>query len=250
MVVTRGISKTFKDKKKGDIHAVREVDFVAKPGQITGLLGANGAGKTTVLRLLSTVLTPSAGSATVSGFDTRTQGIDVRRNIGFLSNSTALYGRLTGKEMLVYFGNLFGLSGSHLEDRIESVSKTLRLHDFRDQLCDKMSTGQKQRISIARAIVHDPPVLFFDEPTAGLDVVTSQTIMEFIEDVRSHGRTVILSTHIMSEVERLCDDVTIIHAGSVRANGTVESIKAQAGENSLEKSFLTLVGFYEQEAAS
>ncbi len=249
MVETTRISKTFTDPKRGKIIAVEDVDFVALPGAVTGLLGVNGAGKTTLLRMLSTVIPPTSGEATVGGFSVTTQSVEVRKNIGFLSNSTALYGRLTATEMLEYFGALYGLRGPELADRIGYVIEKLNVTEFRDQLCDKLSTGQKQRVSIARAILHDPPVLFFDEPTAGLDVVTSQTIMEFIEEVRATGKTVVFSTHIMSEVERLCDTVTVIHQGRVCGRGSVAQLKEQAGETSLEKAFLTLVGYVAQEAS-
>lgn len=249
MVETSGISKIFTDPKRGKIVAVDSVDFVALPGQVTGLLGINGAGKTTVLRMLSTVIQPTSGTGTVAGYSIQSQGQDVRRNIGFLSNSTALYGRLTAKEMLSYFGQLYGLRGDDLAGRIEGVIQRLNIGEFRDQLCDKLSTGQKQRVSIARAILHDPPVLFFDEPTAGLDVVTAQTIMEFIEEVRSTGKTVVFSTHIMSEVDRLCDQVTVIHQGRVCGRGSVPELKEQASEENLERAFLKLVG-YEPERRS
>ena len=160
-----------------------------------------------------------------------------------MSTSTALYGRLTAIESITYFGSLYGLSGARLKQRLEFVTEKLQLHEFKDRLCDKLSTGQKQRINIARTILHDPPVLFFDEPTAGLDVVASQSVMEFIEEARDLGKTIVFSTHIMSEVERLCDHIVVIHDGVVRGSGTVESIKASTQESSLEKAFLQLVGF-------
>lgn len=249
MVKTHGIGKEFHDPKRGVIPAVVDVDFEAAPGQITGLLGVNGAGKTTLLRLLSTVIRPTAGGGTVAGFDIEREPEKVRASIGFLSNSTALYGRLTASEMLSYFGSLYGLSGSRLQERLQFVVETLRLHEFKDQLCDKLSTGQKQRVSIARAILHDPPVLFFDEPTAGLDVVTSQTIMEFIEAARDQGKTVIFSTHIMTEVERLCDTVTVIHNGRVCGKGTVSELVSSVGETRLEPAFLKIVGYQREGVA-
>jgi len=248
MVETQGIGKVFTDPKRGKIVAVENVDFAAQPGQVTGLLGINGAGKTTLLRMLSTVIPPSSGDGEVAGFSITRNSLEVRRNIGFLSNSTALYGRLTATEMLTYFGRLYGLDEPTLKARTEFVIEKLNITEFRNQLCDKLSTGQKQRVSIARAILHDPPVLFFDEPTAGLDVVTSQTIMEFIEEVRESGKTVVFSTHIMTEVERLCDTVTVIHEGKVCGRGSVPELKEQVGESSLERAFLRLVGYTPQEA--
>lgn len=242
MVRTNGIAKHFVDPKKGLVKAVDGVSITAQPGEIFGLLGVNGAGKTTMLRLLSTVLTPTAGSAEVAGYDIVQQPEKVRASIGFMSTSTALYGRLTSKEMIVYFGELYGLSGSRLKERLDYVIEKLQLHEFLDRLCDKLSTGQKQRVSIARTILHDPPVLFFDEPTAGLDVVTSQTVMRFIEEAKTTGKTVVFCTHIMSEMERLCDHVAVIHDGVIKAEGTVAQLKEQAGEHNLERMFLKLVG--------
>lgn len=243
MVRTHELSKEFADPKKGKFKAVENVSFTAEPGQITGLLGVNGAGKTTTLRMLSTIISPSHGSAEVAGFDIIKDPSKVRANIGFMSTSTALYGRLTALEMIDYFGTLYGLEGQRLKERLEYVTDKLKLKEFGDRLCDKLSTGQKQRVSIARTILHDPQVLFFDEPTAGLDVVTSQTVMEFIEESRDLGKTIVFSTHIMSEVERLCDHVTIIHGGKIVHDGTPKSMHEVSGEKSLEKAFLSLVGY-------
>jgi sodium transport system ATP-binding protein len=235
--------KVFSDSKRGDVRAVDGVDLEASPGRIFGLLGVNGAGKTTVLRILSTVIRASAGSAEVAGHDVERHPEKVRASIGFLSTSTALYGRLTGREVLEYFGGLYGLAGTRLQERIEFVWEKLGLDEFGDRLCDKLSTGQKQRVSIARTILHDPPVLFFDEPTAGLDVVTSQTVMEFIEEVRTQGKTVVFSTHIMTEAERLCDEIAIIHEGRICGRGSVADLLAATGQPTLEQAFLQMVGY-------
>lgn len=243
MVRTQGLVKVFPDPKRGDVRAVDGVDIEARPGRIFGLLGVNGAGKTTVLRILSTVVRATAGSAEVAGFDVSQQPEKVRASIGFLSTSTALYGRLTGREVLQYFGGLYGLSGARLKERIEFAWRKLGLEEFGDRLCDKLSTGQKQRVSIARTILHDPPVLFFDEPTVGLDVVTSQTIMEFIEEARVQGKTIIFSTHIMTEAERLCDEIAIIHHGRICGRGSVGDLLAATGQPTLEQAFLQMVGY-------
>lgn len=242
MVRTHAISKTFVPTKGNPVEAVKSVSIQADPGKVFGLLGVNGAGKTTLLRMLSTVLEPTAGSAEVAGYDVQKEPGKVRASIGFMSTSTALYGRLTGKELLQYFGSLYGLSNSELNSRIDYVTEKFRLNSFIDRLCDKMSTGQKQRISISRTILHNPPVLFFDEPTAGLDIVTSQTVMEFIEEQRTLNKTIVFSTHIMSEVERLCDHVSIIHDGVICGDGTVAEIIDRTGQQTLEKAFLQLVG--------
>jgi sodium transport system ATP-binding protein len=243
MVKVTALVKSFHDPKKGKIEALRGIDFEALDGQVTGLLGVNGAGKTTALRILSTVIKPDSGSASVAGFDVLTHGQQVRERIGFLSNSTSIYGRLSGRECLRYFGELYNLDSAKINTRIQEVTDTLRLGDFIDQLCDKLSTGQKQRINIARAILHDPPVLFFDEPTAGLDVLTSQTIMEFIESCRDRGKTVIFSTHIMSEVQRLCDQVSIIHNGTICASGSPSELMANKNATTLEQAFLAYVDY-------
>ena len=222
MVRTHGLKKHFKDPKLGIKKAVDGVDIEASPGRIFGLLGVNGAGKTTMLRMLSTVIKPTEGSATVAGSDVVTDAQKVRSSIGFMSNSTALYGRLTSREVIEYFGSLYGLEGARLQERVKYVLDKLQIHEFEDRLCDKLSTGQKQRVSIARTILHDPPVLFFDEPTAGLDVVTSQTVMEFIEEARDMG---------------------VIHDGVVVAKGSPQTMRDMTGEHSLERAFLQLVKF-------
>jgi sodium transport system ATP-binding protein len=243
MVQTEGLAKHFTDAKGNVVKAVDGISFQAHPGKIFGLLGCNGAGKTTALRILSTVIRPTAGTATVAGIDVLSHPELVRSKIGFMSTSTALYGRLQSREVIEYFGGLYGLTGAKLKERVDYVVDKLQINEFADRLCDKLSTGQKQRVNIARTILHDPPVLFFDEPTAGLDVVLSQTVMEFIEEARDMGKTIVFSTHIMSEVERLCDHVAIIDKGKLHGEGTVEELKAQAGETSLEKAFLKLVEF-------
>ncbi len=243
MVRVERICKVFKDTKGGMVHAVDDVSFEALPGRIFGLLGVNGAGKTTLLRMLATILVPTSGSAAVAGCDVVGDSQSVRTKIGFLSNSAALYGRLTPLETLGFFGSLYGLSGPALQKRIDYVIDKLKIEGFKERLCDKLSTGQKQRVSIARAILHDPPVLFFDEPTAGLDVVAAQTVMEFIEEQRGLGRTVVFSTHVMSEAERLCDDIAIIHDGRICGHGDLPEILNKTGERRLELAFLKLVGY-------
>jgi sodium transport system ATP-binding protein len=242
-IVAEGLRKRFHDPKRGAIEAVAGVDLVAEPGRVTGLLGVNGAGKTTLLRILATVLRPDSGRASVAGHDVLAEPAQVRASIGFLSASTALYGRLTAREALEYHGGLFGLEGAALRQRLDSAVERFGLAPFLDQLCDRLSTGQKQRVSISRAILHDPPVLFFDEPTAGLDVVNAQTVMEFIEECRGQGKTVVFSTHVMSEAERLCDEVHVIHEGTIKGRGTVAELLAETGQERLESAFLSLVGY-------
>lgn len=240
MVQTHDLIKHYPDPKGAVVKAVDGVSIVAQPGEIVGLLGANGAGKTTLLRMLSTVIQPTSGSASIHGYDVVKNPEDVRRSIGFMSNSTALYGRLTAREVLDYFAALYGLDNSRRKARVAEVIDLMRIEEFADRLCDKLSTGQKQRVSIARCILHDPPVLFFDEPTAGLDVIMSQEVMKFVEGTREQGKTVIYCTHIMSEVERLCSKVYVLHGGTVRGVGSVDEIKNLAAETTLERAFLKL----------
>src|SRR6187549_893048 len=200
MIVAHQLTKTFKDKKRGVIHAVTDVSFTCQPGRIYGLLGANGAGKTTTLRMLATLLKPVSGTITVAGHDASTAPEKVRANVGFLAASTALYGRLTAREMIAYFGQLNGLTGARLHSRIQLLADQLDMHEFLDRRCEKFSTGMKQKTSIARTLVHDPAVMIFDEPTLGLDIMTARSIVKFVRECRNRGKTVIYSTHVMSEV--------------------------------------------------
>ena len=249
MVRTEALRKVFVDGKRGEIVAVTDATFEALEGQILGLLGKNGAGKSTLLRMLSTVLTPTSGRAWVNGIDTQTDAGKVRQNLGFMSASTALYGRMSPREILRYFGELYGLKGPQLTNRMNELIEKLEIGPYADGLCDKLSTGQKQRVNIARTLLHDPQVLFFDEPTSGLDVVMSQDVMSFVEDERRRGKTIIYCTHIMSEVDRLCDRVICIHDGELMGQGTVEELKAQTGKATLEQAFLTIVGYQREVVA-
>ena len=241
MIEARQLTKVFRDKKRGEIRAVNEVSFRCEPGQIFGLLGVNGAGKTTCLRLLGTILQPSSGTASVAGFDLLREPARVRASIGFLSTATALYGRLTAQEMVEYFGRLHGLAEAVLHERIESLFSTLDMNEFRHRRCEQLSSGMKQKVSIARTLVHDPPVMIFDEPTHGLDVLTARTVVHFIRDCRARGKTVIFSTHTMREAEKLCDTIAIIHQGRIMAEGTLAQLRAQTGAQDLEDVFVSVV---------
>jgi sodium transport system ATP-binding protein len=241
VIEARGLSKRFQDKKRGEIRAVDNVSFTAKPGKIYGLLGANGAGKTTTLRMLATILEPTDGTAVVQGYDVVESPEKVRANVGFLSGGTALYPRLTAQEMVEYFGRLNGLDEKTLKSRVDSLFDRLDMNEFRDKRCDKLSTGMKQKTSIARTLVHDPPVMIFDEPTSGLDVMAARSIISFIKECRDNGKTVIFSTHIMSEVEKLCDIVGIIQSGKLLTEGTLEELRQKHGEQDLEEIFVKVV---------
>ncbi len=241
MIEVHHLSKSFQDKKRGEVRALDGVSFRCLPGQIFGLLGVNGAGKTTCLRLLATILQPTAGTASVGGYDIVTAPEKVRARVGFLSSATALYDRLSAFEMVQYFGRLQGLPEAELGPRLEELFTLLGMNEFRDRRCGKLSTGMKQKVSIARALVHDPPVMIFDEPTLGLDVLTARTIVGFVRDCRAKGKTVIFSTHVMSEVEKLCDTIAIIHAGRILAEGTLAQLRERTGAPDLETSFVQLV---------
>jgi sodium transport system ATP-binding protein len=241
MIEVRNLSKRFWDKKRGEIRAVHNVSFRCQPGQIYGLLGANGAGKTTTLRMLATILEPTDGTALICGADVVEEPEKVRANIGFLSTATALYPRLTAREMVQYFGRLNGLDDSLLDKRVNDIFDRLDMNGFRDRRCDKLSTGMKQKTSIARTLVHDPPVMIFDEPTLGLDIMTARTIIAFIRECRDVGKTVIFSTHVMSEVEKLCDVIGIIQDGKLLAEGTLAQLRDKVKEQDLEEIFVKIV---------
>ena len=241
MIHVREMTKTYPDFQAGHYVALGGISFDAQPGEVFGLLGPNGAGKTTLLRILSTVLRPSCGSATVNGFDVLTQPSPVRRQIGFVSANTAVYDRMTSLEMVDYFGRLHGIDDATLEQRIEAIFSRLNMNEMRDVLGSKMSTGMKQKVSIARALVHDPPVLIFDEPTLGLDVMVARALLELVSDLRDLGKCVIFSTHIMREAERLCDRIAIIHRGKILAEGTPEELVAENKQPDLEELFYQLI---------
>jgi sodium transport system ATP-binding protein len=241
MIEARGLSKVFHDKKRGEISAVENVSFLCKPGSIYGLLGANGAGKTTTLRMLATILKPTQGTALVAGRDIVDNPEQVRSRVGFLSTATALYPRLTAQEMVEYFGRLNGLDENTLSHRIADIFKRLDMDSFRHRRCDKLSTGMKQKTSIARTLVHDPPVMIFDEPTLGLDIMAARTIIAFIRECRDLGKTVIFSTHVMSEVVKLCDLIGVIHNGKLLTEGTLQQLRERYQENDLEEIFVKIV---------
>jgi sodium transport system ATP-binding protein len=240
-IVVDGLTKSFRDLRRGLVHAVDGVSFEARAGEIFGLLGPNGAGKTTTMRILCTVLKPTGGIAQVAGYDVVTRAAAVRQHIGFMSANTAIYDRMSAWEMVQYFGRLYGMSEERLDQRLEEVFTTLKMNDFRDMLGAKMSTGMRQKVSIARAIVHDPPVLIFDEPTSGLDVLVARAVLENIKQLREMGKCVLFSTHIMREVERLCDRVAIVNRGRVQTCGSLPELRERHGENDLEELFFRLV---------
>ncbi len=242
-----GLAKAYSSPDGAPFFAVDRVSFDAGPGRIFGLLGPNGAGKTTALRILSTLIPPTAGTAEVGGFSVITAPAEVRRRIGFLTGSTGLYPRLTAREAVRYFARLYGMEPEPAERRIDFLFDRLQIAPFQHKRCGDLSTGMKQKVSIARAIVHDPPVLILDEPTTGLDVLASRHLVEFILGSRDEGKCVLFSTHIMSEAERLCDEIAILHHGRIVAAGTVEDLRRRTGKSMVEDVFLALLA--EGEAA-
>jgi sodium transport system ATP-binding protein len=243
MIEVLKLSKVFPASKKAkEVRAVNAISFHCRPGEIYGLLGANGAGKTTTLRMLATILEPTSGTAKVAGYDVVEEPEKVRANVGFLSTATALYGRLTAKELVEYFGRLHGMDGDALHKSVDTLFAALDMNSFRDRRCEKLSTGMKQKVSIARTLVHDPQVMVFDEPTVGLDVMAARAIARFIRDCRERGKTVIFSTHVMSEATKLCDRIGIIHGGNILEEGTLEALRTRHGKEDLEDIFVEVVG--------
>ncbi len=240
-VEVRALTKTFYDDSRGEVHAVSGVDFECRPGEIFGLLGANGAGKTTTLRMISTVLAPSSGHATVMGHSIEQDPEGVRRNLGFYSASTALYPRLTARETLDLFARINKYPEERVQERVEGLIERFGIGEYADARVEKLSSGMKQKVSIARTVVHDPPVLIFDEPTVGLDVINALALQEGIAAFRDEGKTIIFSTHIMSEAERLCDRIAIIHKGRVEACQSLDGLRERTGKHYLEDIFVHFV---------
>lgn len=241
MIEVTQLTKEFDDLQTGAVRALDEVTFDVQPSEIFGLLGPNGAGKTTCLRILSTVLQPTGGRALIAGHDVAKHPAQVRAKIGFMSGNTGIYDRMTAWEMVQYFGRLYGMEEATLNERLETIFDTLQMNEIRDVLGSKMSTGMKQKVSIARTIVHDPPVLIFDEPTSGLDVLVARAVLKAIEALREQGKCIIFSTHIMREVEKLCDRIAIIHKGRILALGTVDELEQQHDESDMEELFFDLI---------
>lgn len=236
MIAVEGLEKYY-----GDFPAVRGLTFTVAAGEVYALLGANGAGKTTALRCLATLLRPTRGSARVAGFDAATRPLEVRRRLGFLAAGMGLYERLSAAELLRYFARLQGMGGAAAEARVAELVEIFGIGAFADRFCGRLSTGQRQRLSIARAVVHDPPALVLDEPTLGLDVLSGEVIRRFVEDARERGCAVLFSTHQMEEVELLADRVGIMAAGRLVAEGTVEEVVRSTGETGLARAFLRIV---------
>lgn len=240
LLEVKNLTKKFKGKK-GDVLAVDNISFSASKGEIFGLLGPNGAGKTTTIRLIATTLAPTGGTAVVGGFDIHKHPAEVRRQIGVLTTDIGVYDRFSGRENLRYYGHLYGLEGQDLENRIDELIKLLDMSDFTAKRAGKYSTGMKQKLAIARSVIHDPKVIIFDEPTSGLDVIASQTVIAFMHRMKELGKLVVLSTHQMPDAERLCDRIAIIHQGKLIALDKISVLKEQTNTQNLEDTFLKLI---------
>ncbi|MFC1887599.1 ATP-binding cassette domain-containing protein [Candidatus Cloacimonadota bacterium] len=246
MINVAGLSKSFSEKE-GQLYAVKDLSFLAENGEIVVLLGVNGAGKTTTMRMLSTVLKPTSGSASIEGFDIVREPQQVRAKLGFLSGDTGLYSRLTARETITYFARLYDVKEPMIKQRINELSEVLDMKDFLDKKIDMLSTGMKQKVSIARSIIHDPPVMILDEPTAGLDILTARNIVQFIHKCKEEGKCVLFSTHIMREAERIADKIVMIHNGMLLAEGTWEQFKQETGLRDLDDIFVHFVNSLQDE---
>ena len=241
MIRANNLTKVFIQKDGTKLFAVNDISFTAEKGEIVVLLGVNGAGKTTAMRMLSTVLSPTSGSAELEGFDIQKDPQKVRANLGFLSGDTGLYARLSAREVVTYFGRLYDVSEENIAKRINELADLLDMHGFLDKKVDLLSTGMKQKVSIARSIIHDPPVMIFDEPTSGLDILTAKNIIDFIHKCKADNKCVLFSTHIMREAERIADKIVMIHEGKILAEGNWEDFKNKTGLQDLDDIFIYFV---------
>ena len=241
MIVAENLHKQFKTRT-GTVTAVSNVGFAAADGQITGLLGPNGAGKTTTLRMLYTLMTPDQGKVVVDGIDAARDPMAVRRQLGVLPDARGIYKRLTARENIAYFGRLHGMSESAIEQRIGVLARALDMGDILDRQSEGFSQGQRTKTAIARALVHDPRNVILDEPTNGLDVMTTRGLRGFLQELRQEGRCVIFSSHIMQEVAALCDHIVVIAKGTVVAAGSADALRAQTGHANLEDAFVSVIG--------
>ena len=244
-IEVENLTKDYLDKGRGVVRAVDRVSLSCGYGEIVGLLGPNGAGKTTTLRVLATVLAPTSGRATVAGFDVIKDSLQVRKNLGFLTGGTGLYARLTPREILRFFGRLHEMPEERIVSRTEKLVDLFDMKSFENSHCDKLSTGQKQRVNLARTLLHDPAVIILDEPTAGLDIISSKTILNFIRAAKQEGKCILFSTHYMTEAEILCDRLAIIHSGKILACDTLDGLKSRTGKQSLVDVFFWLIDEYE-----
>ena len=237
MIEVRDLHKAF-----GEVKAVNGVSFEARDGEITGLLGPNGAGKTTTLRMLYSLLPPDSGEIRIDGLSPTTDAMAIKHTLGVVPDSRGLYTRLTARENIAYYGELHGMAKSTIRERIGELIKTLDMDDFIDRRTEGFSQGQRVKVAIARAMVHQPQTVLMDEPSNGLDVMSTRALREYIRSLKNAGHSVVLSTHIMQEVAALCDRIVIIAKGRVAADGTADQLMQRAGKDSLEDAFVQLIG--------
>ncbi|MGZ4122590.1 MAG: ABC transporter ATP-binding protein [Tumebacillaceae bacterium] len=241
MLTIDRITKVFRTKK-GAVVGVDDISFDVRPGEVFGLLGPNGAGKTTTLRMIATLMKPTSGTITVGGYDTVKQSHLVRQQIGYLSGETGIYERFTPREQLAFFAEVNDVPKDVATKRIDSLIERFGIQEFENRIANGFSTGMKQKVSIARALVHDPSLIIFDEPTSGLDIFAARAVLQSIESLKADGKSVILSTHIMHEVEKLCDRIGIIHKGRLYALGTLEELRVRTGKVHMDDIFFSIVG--------
>ncbi len=249
MLRTEHLRREYEIPGKAPLVAVRDATLTVDDGEVLGLLGPNGAGKTTLLRILATIIPPTSGDCWIGDRHIKDNPDHIRRHIGFLSGNTKLYGRLTGAEVLRYFGRLYDLSTQQIESRTEELVDLLDMGDIIHRRCETLSTGQTQKVNLARVILHDPEVLILDEPTAGLDIMTSRSILEFIQHARGRGHSIIFSTHYMDEAERLCDRIALIYSGAIMAIGTKQELFELTGTDNVQDVFLSLLDTFKENVA-
>jgi sodium transport system ATP-binding protein len=247
MVQVQDLTKTYPDLSEGTRVAVDQISFSVSAGEIFGVLGPNGAGKTTTLRMLSTILRPTSGQIIINHANIDTEAHLIRKSIGFVSNNTALYDRMSARELVEYFGRMHDMQRDELREKIEILFKKLCMEDIGNVPCGQMSTGMKQKVSIARALIHDPPVLIFDEASVGLDVIVARALLYTIAGLRDEGKCIIFSTHIMREVEKLCDRVAMMHRGRILDIGTLDELADKHEQNDFEDLFFSLLTRHDQQ---
>lgn len=245
-IIIKNLNKEFYDPQRGVVKAVDNISFSAYKGEVFGLLGPNGAGKTTTLRMMATLMKPNSGTVEIAGYDTEKNPMDVRRSIGYLSSNTALYPRLSPREIITYFAELNDYPTNEIPMRVEKIIKYFGIGEYADTYSEKLSTGMKQITSIARTIVHDPPVLILDEPSSGLDVIVAQKIHNYIIDLKNEGKTIIFSSHNMGEVEKICDRIGIINNGKLLTVGTINELRTITGKYYMEEIFIYFVNEFEK----
>ncbi len=242
MIQVSHLSKSFPLAGGGELRAVDDVSFTVQAGEVYGLLGPNGAGKTTTLRMVLGLLHPTSGEAAIEGYSSASQPQEVKRRVGIVSATAGLYQWLSAREYLLFFADLYGVPAITAAESLDRLSRLLELQALLDRRCVTLSTGQKQRVQLARALMHDPPVLLLDEPTLGLDVFGSQTVLEYLGLLRQQGKAVILTTHRLDEAERLCDRFGLLHRGRLVAEGTLGELQSQIGGTTLVDMFLRISG--------